>query len=297
MESTVNTVPKEPIFGRLAVISCFLTLAVTLANAEQETEETSVEEEPYFTRLDTMEAINGYREDRYKKISEGLASSSLSEEHQELLATAMSKMYLGVPVSSFTQSEREESSDEEPSETNSSWSVTDDGQIKHASESITWGLNSASPFVYLPPLPFNASTGRVLEESDSEAKFVFDVDMTMFAETDNEFPDMAKNMKWIAEVTVGTREQSPTSFVMRLEKPLRKRFLFKLSKFQMEFHYSYVDSCSGFAVSRMAMQVDGSVILAGKIYELAESTFTDIECAQPLRYLLPNEDESEFLQF
>ena len=83
MESTTNMERKAQIFGRFALISCFLTLSVTLANAAQETEETSDAEEPNFTRLDTMEAIRSHRDDRYKKIAEGLASSSLSDEHQE----------------------------------------------------------------------------------------------------------------------------------------------------------------------------------------------------------------------
>lgn len=298
MESTTNMERKAQIFGRFALISCFLTLSVTLANAAQETEETSDAEEPNFTRLDTMEAIRGHRDDRYKKIAEGLASSSLSDEHQELLATAMSKMYLGVPVSSFTQSEREESSDEEPSESKSSWSVTDDGQIKHATESIVWGLNTPSPFVYLPPLPFNAATGRVLHESDDEAIFIFDFDMNMMAEAADDDPyGVAEKLKWVAELAVGKRDQSPTSLVMKLEKPLRKRFLFKLTKFQMELHYSYVESCSGHALNRMTMEVDGSAIIVGRMYQLIELAFTNIECAKPLRYLLPEEDESNFVQF
>lgn len=146
MESTINVERKSPIFLGLALFICVLTFSATLANTEQTTEETSVAEnaeQPHFTLMDTEEAISRYRNERYKKIAEGLASSSLSDDHRELLATAMSKMYLGVPVSSFTHMERQESSDlEEPSESKTNLFVNDDGRILHASDSITYGLDS-----------------------------------------------------------------------------------------------------------------------------------------------------------
>lgn len=299
METTINKRQKSPILLGLALLFCVLTFATTLANGEQTTEEIPVAAETPFTLMDTEEAISRYRSERHKKIAEGLASSSLSDEHRELLATAMSKMYLGIPVSSFTHMEREESSDlDEPSESTTNLIVSDDGRIQHANESIVYNLNSTSPFVSLPLLPFIPATGKVLSESDTEAIFIFDVDMKMMAEAEgDDSSGMLEKMKLVAELTVGKLDQSPTRFVLRLDKPLRKRFIFKLSKFRMELHYSYIESCSGYAVNQMSMEVNVSVIIAGKMHELMESTFTDIECAQPLRYLLPNEDESNFIQF
>lgn len=299
MESTFNKRQKSLIFFGLALLACMLTFATTLANGDQTTEENPVASEPPFTLMDTEEAISRYRSERHKKIAEGLASSSLSNEHRELLATAMSKMYLGVPVSSFTHMEREESSDrEEPSESKANFFVSDDGRIQHANESIVYGLNSTSPFVSLPLLPFTPATGKVLSESDTEAIFIFDVDTKMMAEAEgDDSSGMLEKMKLVAELAVGKLDQSPTRFVLRLDKPLRKRFIFKLSKFHMELHYSYIESCSGYAVNQMSMEVNVSVIIAGKMHQFTESTFTDIECVEPLRYLLPNEDESTLIQF
>jgi len=296
METTINKRQKSPIFLGLALLSWVLTFATTLANGEQTTEEIPVAAETPFTLMDTEEAISRYRSERHKKIAEGLASSSLSDDHRELLATAMSKMYLGIPVSSFAYREREESSDlEEPSESTTNLIVSDDGRIQHANESI---VASQSPFVSLPLLPFIPATGKVLNESDTEAKFIFDVDTKMMAEAEgDDSSGLLEKMKMVAELTVGKLDQSPTRFVLRLDKPLRKRFIFKLSKFRMELHYSYIESCSGYAVNKMSMEVNVSVIIAGKMHDLMESTFTDIECAEPLRYLLPNEDESNFFQF
>ena len=297
MSTTNDSDHSSRIFVTLAIFSCILTCTIGLADEEEQTVEASDTMDSYFTRLDTIEAINAYRDERYTKVAEGLAESKLSEEHQELLANAITEMYLGIPVSSYIHTEREESSREDPKDSSNQWTITEDGRIQHMSESITYDLNSPSPFVSLPPIPFEAATGRVLEESDSEATFVFDMAMTMSADADEEFSGMAKQMKWVAEVMVGKNAQSPMSLVMKLEKPIRKRFLFKLTTMTMELHYSYVESCAGYSVNRLTVQVNGSVIFVGKLDEFAESTFSEIECTQPLVRLVPDQDESNFFQF
>lgn len=47
----------------------------------------------------------------------------------------------------------------------------------------------------------------------------------------------------------------------------------------------------------MAMEVDGSVIVVGKIYLFAESIFSDIACEQPIVRLLPEKTESDLFEF
>ncbi|MXW55009.1 MAG: hypothetical protein F4X44_00800 [Gammaproteobacteria bacterium] len=283
----------------LAVFCCCITFSATLADLEEQAEEISESNDSQFTVLNTVESIHAYREERRIQTKEGLSASSLSDQHQDLIASAMSKMYLGVPISSYTHSEREESSDEEPSESSFEYFVSEDGRIRHESEQATISLNltSASPFLFLPPLPFDASTGRVVEESDAEAVFVFDFAMPIDDEDDDEFAGLRDKMNWIAKVTVGKHDQSPRSLILMLEKPVRKRFMFKLKTLSMEFQYTQVESCNGFAVNRMTMEMDASAIVVGKLYTFAESTFTDIECEQPLRYLLPEQAETNFFQF
>ena len=299
MGSTTSGGQPSRSFVSFAMVCCCITFSATPADLEEPTEETLESENSQFALLDTEEAISSFRDERRKQIIEGLSSSTLSSEHQELLASAMSKMYLGVPISSYTHSEREESSDEEPSESSFEYFVSEDGRIRHESERATINLNltSTNPFLYLPPLPFDASTGRVLEESDAETVFVFDFAMPIDDEDDDEFAGLRDKMNWVAKVTVGKHDQSPKSLVLMLEKPVRKRFLFKLKTFSMEFVYTKAESCNGFAVNRMTMQLDASAIVVGKLYTFAESTFTDIECEQPLRYLLPEQAETNFFQF
>lgn len=298
MQSTNDSRRQARDFVSLAILSCFLTLTTSLANEEEQMEDAFEASDVEFTRLDTTEAIQKYRSERFSEVAEGLASSELSHPHIELLANAMSRMYLGVPVSSFTHTEREESSDEDENyESTARWTVTEEGRIQKESEVYSSSLDSSSPFVPVFPLPFDAETGRVLDESISEAVFGFDVDMTMNSDADDEFAGIAKKMKWVAEVTVNKIDQSPISLVMKLTKPVRKRFLFKLSTLKMELHYSYIESCDGYAANRVAAEMKGSVIFAGKLHSFGESTFTDIECQQPIVRLVPELTESNFLMF
>lgn len=297
MRATNDSEQKSGNLVRLAIFVCFLTCTISFAEEKEQTVEASETTGSSFSRLDTVEAISAYRDERHLKVAEGLAESKLSEEHQELLANAITEMYLGIPLSSYTHLEREQNSREEPTDNSNQWIITEDGRIQHASESIVYNLNSMSPFVFLPPIPFEAATGRVLNESNSEATFAFDMSMTMGPETDEDFAGLAKQMKWIAEVVVEKQDMAPRSLVLKLEKPIRKRFLFKLTTMTMELHYSYIEGCKGYSVNRMTMELDGSVIFAGKLYQFVESTFTEIECSQPLVRLLPNETESNFFSF
>lgn len=297
MRATIDSERKSQGLVSFVIFSCILVCSSSFADVEEDSVADSDTVGIDFSRLDTQEAVEEYRNERQAKLAEALAESNLSEEHQELLSKAMTEMYLGIPLSSYTHSEREESSSEEDSESSAQWSIGEDGRIHHATESIIYDLNSPSPFVSLPTVPFEAETGRVVDESDSEATFVFDMAMTMNADSDDEFAGLAKQMRWIAEVVVGKLDQSPQSFVMKLEKPVRKRFLFKLSTFRMELHYSHVESCDGYAVNRMVAEMDGSAIVVGKLYQFVESTFTDIVCQQPTIRLVPDEDESNFFQF
>ncbi|MXW53059.1 MAG: hypothetical protein F4X44_12850 [Gammaproteobacteria bacterium] len=281
----------------LAIFSGFFTFSVSFAEVEEQTEEISSTSGENFTRLDTAEAIQAYRDERHAKVTERLAESRLSHEHSEILANAIASMYLGVPLSSYSHFEREESSQEESTESNNQWVINEDGKIRHVRESITYSLNSRSPWIFLPPVPFEAETGRVLDDSISEATFVFDMNMTMDAEGDESFFGMKDKMKFVAEVTVNKLDQSPKILVLKLAKPLRKRFFFKIETIRMELHFSYIEACEGFAVTNLVGEVDGSAIFVGKLHELEESTFTDIDCQQPLVRLLPDESDSNFFQF
>lgn len=282
---------------RLVSFIGFLFLGTSYAETEGETDQSSDSAVVAFTLLDTREAIDSYRAERYKKAAGALASSSLKHEHMELVANAISKMFAGVPVSTYTESEREEGSSDESTESTANWIIGDDGRIQRENESIFRQLNSPSPFVVMPSVPFNAASGRVLNESDTEATFVFDVDMKMDADDEGEFAGMADKMKWVAEVLVDKNEQAPKAFTMKLDKPLRKRFIFKITTLKIEWGYVFNEGCASHIVNRITTEMDGSAIGAGKLHQFTEATYSDIECEQPLRFLLPDDTESNFVGF
>lgn len=281
------------------MVCCCVAFSVLPADLEEQAGESTETSDPQFSVLDTMAAVQAYRDDRRRQIIEGLSSSALSEEHQELLASAMSKMYAGVPLSSFTHSERQESSGEEPTESSFEYFVSEEGRIRHESEGSSQSLNltSTSPFMFLPLLPFDAATGRVVEESDAEAMFVFDFDISMTDGENSDFGPLQDKMKWVTQVVVRKQDQSPKTLTMKLDKPVRARLRFRVKTISMTLDYTYIESCDGFAVNKTTMEMDASVIFMGKLQVFAESTFTDIECTDPILYLLPKEEETSFFQF
>ena len=304
------------------VASCALACSVgVLGNEEQPTQTEDASVEP-FTFLDSVETRNAFREERHEQAVEALATTSLSQEHQELLANAVGKMYLGIPVSSYTATERGESSDEdEPTESKNTWSIRETGQFHNANESTVQGLRAGaqnSPFHdLLGAEMLRDESLKVLNESDSEITFVLDMDMSIAeegseqeeshdetqAEPENEsedvglsdleefrqMGDMFGKGNFVSEITVDKLDESVASLVlMKLQKPLRRRFLFKITTLEMVFHFSYVESCDGYAVERQTFDMEGSALGAGKFFAASTLTFTDVACEKPVRYLLPD---------
>ena len=249
-------------------------------------------------KLMDIEAMNAYQEERRDKLIESLALSKLSTEHQELLANAMAKIYVGIPVSSYTHTIRANSRDHEPIDSSQTSVVSAAGHIKRENASDIQSLDADSPFIYFPPTPFTPETGKLIEESNSLAKFVFDFDLPMARESEGDMlSEMSEKMKWVIEITVNKTDHAPELVVLKLDKPVRKRFLFKLTTLRVEFHYSFIDSCSCFAVSRLSTEMKGSAIIVGRLDEISEKTYGDINCEQPLQYLLPEARKSGFLAF
>lgn len=273
------------------LILCVFGFA-TLAHADEVEEPNTpliVEsEDETFTVMD-VEAMSAYRDERRETLIEALTDSNLSAEHQRLVANAMAKIYVGIPVSSFTQTTRTRSSREEPTETTNTAHVSIAGSIQHENLEEASSLESNSPFLYFPAVPFLAETGKLLDESDSTATFVFDFDLLVDDEgEDDMMSNLADQMKWVFEFAVNTVDQAPERITVKLVEPVRKRFMFKLNTSQMEFDFSFIESCDCFAVSTMAMQMAGSVIFLGRLDVSFELTNTDINCEQPVQFLLPD---------
>ncbi|MYC25954.1 MAG: hypothetical protein F4X56_08580 [Gammaproteobacteria bacterium] len=292
-------------FTKVARFSFLFTfLLATLGSVYHGEDESDSEPPPIsdenahsFTVMD-VEAMNVYRDERRTELIESLTLSNLSTEHQELIANAIAKSYIGIPVSSFTYSSEFESSQEEDAESTVTYHVRSTGHIQRENLEVYHGLDTNNPFVYFPPVPFVSETGKLIKESDSSAQFAFDFKFPMEdMSEDDMMADFVETMKWTFEVTVSKADQAPEHITLKLAKPIRKRFLFKLTTFQLDFHYSYVDSCDCFAVSKLNTQMKGSALFVGKLDETVELTFTDISCEEPVRFLLPETEGSSILMF
>ena len=250
-----------------------------------------------FTVMDVT-AMRAYRNERLETLADALTRSNLSAEHQGLVANAMAKVYVGVPVGSYTHTTRTHSSREDPTESTNTYHVRAAGHIQRDNLEYKRSLDNASPFLYFPPVPFVAESGKLLDKSDSSATFQFEFDLLMENEgEDDMMSDLTEKMKWLFEIRVNTVDQAPERLTVKLAKTVRQRFLFKLTKLQMDFDYTFIDSCGCYAVSKMSMQMKGSAIFVGRLDESAELSNTDISCEQPVQFLIPDELESSFLMF
>lgn len=285
---------KNFCFGLL----CFIGAGV-VSQADEELEprlaQSTNSKGEVFTVMD-VDAMIAYREKRHATLTKALVESNLSEEHQELIANAMAKAFVGVPVSSYTETNRSLFKDEEPIESTDNWTVSDFGHIRHDTIPTLYGLTKFSPFNFLPPMPFRPETGILIEESDDEAKFEFDIDMSKFEELgDSGLADYPGIINLIVEVVANKFDQTPKLITIRLKKPLRQRFVFLMKTISTEYHYTFVDNCGCSAISKSKTVMDGSMIFIGKIFASSESTFNNIVCEPPLQFLLPDLKTATFL--
>lgn len=273
------------------------TVVYTNDVEDTKTKQTTKSESEAFSVLD-VEGMNAYRDERRDRLVEALTRSDLSTEHQKLVANAMAKTYVGVPVSSYTHTTRVDSVQSGSSESTFTSHVSVDGHIQRENLEYTHSLHTNSPFLYFAPVPFVAETGILLNASNTYRTFKFDFNLMMDKEgEDDMMSDLAKKMKLVFEITVNTVDQAPERITVKLAKPVRKRFLFKMSEMQMDFDYSFIENCGCFAVSRLNMDMKGSSLFDGRLDETFELSFSDISCEEPVQFLVPDEPENSFLRF
>ena len=80
-------------------VACVVTCSVGVAGEEEQPSQSEDASVDTFVVLDSVDAWDAYQSERHEETVEALATTSLSQEHKELLANALGKMYLGVPVS------------------------------------------------------------------------------------------------------------------------------------------------------------------------------------------------------
>ena len=297
----------------IAHLSILTILGISCFSYAQDEDDQATPQNTYansvaFTLMD-VEAMIAHREERRDTLAEALAESKLSTEHQQLVSNAIAKAYVGVPVSSFTETTKESgyftelanmhiTGEEGPIDHSRKVDVKVAGHIKRENAPFKLPLSSNNPFMYFPAVPFVAESGKLLRESDSSATFVFDYYFPLFHDAEDEmFANLAKKMKWVFAISVSKADLNPERITVKLAKPVRKRFVFAINVIQMDFFYSYIESCGCVTVSKMKKLMQTSMIIEGKQEELSEVTFSEIACEQPVQFLLPEENENRLLSY
>lgn len=251
----------------------------TLTNSKGET----------FTLMD-LDAMVSYRTERKAELEESLELSSLSAEHQDLIANALAKAFVGIPLSSYTETSRHEQLKEATTESSDNWTIKEDGRMHHEVVPFFPGtLMTESPFVFLHPVPFLPETGTLLESTANKVTFEFDADSSKIDNIgESALFDFPLQSSLIFEVIVDKKEQTPNRITLKLKEPIRLPMIFAIKTVSLQYDYSFVENCDCFAISRRKTHVDASMIFVGRVFVSDESTYDNIVCDQPLQFLLPD---------
>ena len=216
-------------------------------------------------RMDVTE-MREHRDNRRTKFVESVAQSKLSKDHRDLVAKALAKLYVGVPVSSYSETFRNLSASVELTDGTENWRITDEGYLQNEASSSKIDLRLTLLFIPFPTPSFVAETARLFEESNTVAKFVFELENSEHTETLYESIFMLdSNSDWIMEFFAVKKDQSPKSIVLEIKAPTYENPAPRLEAQSYEFDYSFVASCGCFAVSRSKTLIEGSVIFVGRI--------------------------------
>lgn len=242
-----------------------------------------------FTLMD-VDAMLTYRNERKVELEKSLELSNLSIAHQELIANAIAKAFVGIPLSSYTETSRHEQLKEEATESSDNWTIKEDGRMHHEVVPFFPGtLMTESPFVFLHPVPFLPETGKLLVSRTNEVTFEFDADSSKIDNVgESALADFPLQSSLMFEVIVDKSERTPKRITLKLRKPIRLPMIFAINTVSLQYDYSFVENCDCFAIHRSKTHIDASMIFRGRLFISRESTYDNIVCDQPLQFLLPD---------
>lgn len=267
----------------------------------------ATEKQRWFATMDTQRKEE-YQEERYRDILAGLSETSFKAANQELLAQALSKTYVGVPVCTYVYSHESQGElfkdvdDVGDLSMSGQWTVLSRGTQDFRSE-MPEGFqfrtkplsNPMSPFVYIPAIPFSLSDGRVLKETPSLMTFSFPLDTLLFKHSHRRIEWLAKQADWVVEFTVDKERQAPNTLKFRLSEPVKKPMRHSFNAVDINMKFNYLENCEFYARTSLTVRIEGSAITQGKFVEEMSDSYTDIECERPLVYLRPHKPRVSFL--
>ncbi len=246
----------------------------------------------------TVAEIQQYRDDRYHMFQESLSEAQLSEEHRDLIASALSKTYTGIPLCSFTFALDARGDKALPSEEEAVWIVTESGVTEQAGNEDQRHYRD-SPISYVPNNPFDLAQGSVVSESKSLVKFRFPLTPRLIAPNlHSDAVRVLRKVDWVADLTVDPEQQAPISLLLTLasDDGRAQAPLVNIDVARVEFLYKYNDSCQFYEVFSKMRLFKGSSLFSGDFLDKTIKTFTNVECEQPVAFLLPEKKELEFIE-
>lgn len=294
---------KSPSKQFIAYFVCVAFATFTFVLKAQSSSETtdsanSVKLPEGYRILNELEA-EAYQKERYEEFKKELALSSLSSEHQDLLAHALSVTYRGILVSSYQVDEIVDNELINRIFRTERMSVLETGHIHHVDqESRTHSVTGTNtPFSYREGIPAIPASGRVLEESDSEITFRFKVDVDFIlsdlANSPIQLPEgsiQTERVKLVMDLTVDKNNRHLNYSTLQLRKPLRKLFIFTLNTLEFNLRYEFIEECGGSAIVASGFRTKGSVIFGGRLFSTRVLNYSEIQCEHPFRYVLPPPD-------
>lgn len=280
-------------------LACLLVGLVLNANSEVSSDaESTLDSSMSGTTTFTVAEIQQYRDDRYHIFREHLSESQFSKEHQDLIASALSKTYSGVPLCSFMFLLDARGNKAFPSEEEAVWIVSESGVMKREGNEDRRHYRD-TPISYVPNNPFELAKGTVVSESKSSVKFRFPLTPRLVAPNlDSDAVSVLRKVDWVAELTVDTEQKAPNILLLTLasDDGRAQAPLVNIDVARVEFLYQYNDSCQYYEVFSKVRHFQGSSLFSGDFVDKTIKTFTSVECEQPVVFLLPEKEELEFIE-
>lgn len=280
-------------------IVCLLAVLVLNGNCEVTFEvETPVDSSLSSSTVFTVAEIQKYRDDRYHIFQESLSEASLSKAHRDLIARALSKTYSGVPLCSFSFTLDAQGNEASPSEEEAVWFVSGSGGTERENKEGQRHYRDA-PISFIPNNPFDLAQGKLVSESKSSVKYRFPLTPRLIAPNlDSDAVRVLRKVDWVAELTVDTKQKAPISLLLTLANDDGRAHapLVNIDVARVEFLYQYNDSCQYYEVFSKLRHFQGSSLFSGDFLDKTIKTFTNVQCEQPVAFLLPEKKELEFIE-
>ena len=230
-----------------------------------------------------------YAQSQYERLLTKLeVATSLSDEHKELVATALSKNLEGLPICTFNQeivyAEESERSETRLVTVHDNGILTDNkGRERLFSE---WKY---SPFTAPSAAGMDFSSTSIIDETDTDITFQFRFDKKAKSSSENitellrDLRRVAKNLRY--EFKVDIQSGAPKSLVLELIKPTRVFVVARVKKVRYVSLYEYDENLRRFVIPEQSVEYTASAPIRGTETEKIDVIHSNFECSTPIKYV------------